>query len=69
MWGSVIFVDHTISGFNKLHIGELVVNNPHIESNKEYGISGPRLDLSRVDRSYADLRLKYLKRIRTPKSR
>jgi hypothetical protein len=67
--GSVIFVDHTASGLNKLHLGELVVNNPHIESNKEHGISGPRLDLSRVDRSYADLRLKYLKRIQTPRSR
>ena len=30
--GSLIFIDRTRAGLNKLHIGELQIQNPHIET-------------------------------------
>lgn len=66
--GSLILVDKLRRGINKLHIGKLVIKNPHAEvygSRKE----GPRIDLNRIDVKYARERLEELKKWRGPNYR
>ncbi len=57
--GSLILIDLSRTGLNKLHIGSKLIGDPHIEvygSRKE----GSRIDLNRIDINYAQARLKEL---------
>ena len=58
--GSLILIDRTRTGLNKLHIGELLISNPHIERYDSKGKAGPRIDLNRIDIDYAREKLKDL---------
>jgi len=55
--GSLILVDTTLditkNPLNKLHIGELLIRRPHIESYQHSGETGPRVDLAEFDYHYA----------------
>ena len=64
--GSIIIADKTKPGLNKLHIGELQIRNPHIESYQERGEEGPRADLHNWDIVYASERLNELLKWRDP---
>jgi len=59
--GSLILIDFLRRGLNKLHIGELLMRNPHAEVFSSRG-EGPRIDLNRIDLKYAQERLEELKR-------
>ena len=61
--GSLILVDKLRMGINKLHIGELIIRNPHAEVYGSRG-EGPRIDLNRIDAKYARERLEELKKWR-----
>ena len=63
--GSLILVDKLRIGINKLHIGQLIIRNPHAEVYGSRG-EGPRIDLNRVDVRYAKERLEELKKWRNP---
>lgn len=63
--GSLILVDKLRMGINKLHIGELIIRNPHAEVYGSRG-EGPRIDLNRIDARYAKERLEELKKWRNP---
>ena len=60
--GSLIVVDETRNGINKLHVGELVMGTPHVESKELPGQEqGPRADLFDFDIDYAKHQLKRLR--------
>lgn len=63
--GSLILVDKLRMGINKLHIGQLIIRNPHAEVYGSRG-EGPRIDLNRIDAKYARERLEELKKWRNP---
>ena len=66
--GSLILVDSQRTGINKLHIGQLLIRNPHAELYGSKG-EGPRIDLNRIDVKYARERLIELEKWRDPKHR
>jgi len=66
--GSLILVDKLRKGLNKIHIGKLVIKNPHAEVYGSRG-EGPRIDLNRIDVVYAKERLEELRKWRNPKYR
>src|SRR4030042_4859047 len=59
--GSLILVDISRTGINKLHIGNLLMRNPHAEIYGSRG-EGPRIDLNRIDVRYASERLKEMEK-------
>ncbi|OGJ21481.1 hypothetical protein A3K73_00760 [Candidatus Pacearchaeota archaeon RBG_13_36_9] len=61
--GSLILVDISRTGINKLHIGNLLMRNPHAEIYGSRG-EGPRIDLNRIDVRYASERLKEMEKWR-----
>ena len=62
--GSTVLIDLASSHrLNKIHIGDLVVRNPHVEANLKGGIA-PRVDLHELDLTYAKQRLDELERWR-----
>jgi len=65
--GSVVLIDEDAksSFLNKIHLGELVVRNPHAERFVETGV-GPRVDLHEMDLHYANERLEELVRWTNP---
>lgn len=63
--GSLILVDRLRMGINKLHIGQLLIRNPHAEVYGSRG-EGPRIDLNRIDVRYAREKLEELKKWRDP---
>ena len=67
--GSVIFVDRTRKGVNKLHLGELTVKRPHAECEESHGKEGPRVDLWMFDLEYAEEWYSELERWRNPQYR
>ncbi len=59
--GSIIVIDRlNEETINKLHIGELLIRNPHAENYRFSGCEGPRIDLHQVDLLYAQQRLEEL---------
>lgn len=67
--GSLAFVSLASGLFlNKLHVGQLFSNNPHVEVYSKNGLS-PRVDLHDLGLQYALLRLEELKRWRDPEHR
>lgn len=62
--GSTVLVDLTsLHLLNKVHIGDLVVRNPHVEAYLKDGVA-PRVDLHELDLYYARQRLEELRRWR-----
>ena len=61
--GSLVLHDPKQSGLNKLHVGNLILENPHIESIQE-GEYGPRVDLNQLDLKIAQKRLETLEKRR-----
>jgi len=66
--GSLILIDPLRGGLNKLHIGNLLMRNPHAEVYGSRG-EGPRVDLNKIDLKYAQERLTELKRWRSEEYR
>jgi hypothetical protein len=67
--GSLFVVDRTMDGLNKIHIGELIMRNPHVEVKGHSGKEGPREDLKEWDITYSRLRLQELEKWRDPEYR
>ena len=70
--GSLILADvvGSKSGrLSKIHIGRLLIRNPHVEVYREGGAEGPRVDLHEVDLRFARERLAELLSWRDPSHR
>lgn len=68
--GSLMVIDRRWSGVgNKLHIGELLMSHPHIESHESHGKEGPRADLHDFDLDLATRYRDELMRWRNPSYR
>ncbi|MBM3234459.1 hypothetical protein FJZ19_05190 [Candidatus Pacearchaeota archaeon] len=70
--GSLILADvesSRLGKLSKIHIGKLLIRNPHMEVYREGGAEGPRVDLHEVDLRFARERLAELLMWRDPKHR
>ncbi len=66
--GSLILIDNFREGVNKIHIGDLIIKNPHVERYQDKA-EGLRVDLHDVDIVFAQRRLKELENWKSPEHR